>query len=331
MTMRYIRIVVVVVCAVFLLSGCYSQRPFVRGISRPDDNTRVVVSSPGYIKSKTFLGLTFGVSLIGAGGYAGYMLAPFQHQTANGLQPSNSANIAAGAILGAGVVLLTDAIMGNNGRTYENDYQKWVDKNNPEYKVFKLNRNGTFSMIKRDAGSAYRARTQMDLLDFKLAFPDSSRESAILQEGLPHLSRKELPEVVNVYAGNPTTEMFKKKYLDLSENFTQLMEARERYPDVPYDYEKAGVSLLKNMREVAMYYKTFPQSEYSTDVFNSVLGKLSPGDYGQLINIASEKVDNSLLRKVKIAHIMTFPITRLPGIAKAYPDITREEILNELY
>lgn len=329
--MRYIRFIVVMMCAVILLSGCYSHRPFLRGSSKPDYNTRMVFSSPGYIKSKTFLGLTFGVSLIGAGGYAGYKLAPFQHQTAEGLQPTNSANIAAGAIIGAGIALLTDAIMGRNKCTYENDYQKWLDKNNPEYKVFKLNRDGTFSVIKRDAENVYRAESLMDLLDFKLAFPNSQRESAILREGLPRLSRAELPEVVKVYAGNPTTEIFKKKYLDLSYNFTELMEARERYPDIPYDYEKEGISRLNNMREVAMYYKNFPQSEYSTDVFNYVLRKLPAEDYGQLINIASAKVDKSILRKVKLAHIMSFPIKKMLSVANAYSDITREDILNELY
>lgn len=314
-----------------LLGSCYTYSPVAYGYSKYDRNKRVRVERAGYVKKKTGWGVSFGIGLMGLGGYVGHNLAPFKEQKSDGSSPMAAANIAAGALVGAGISFLTDIIVGRNKvRPVPMGDKKWIERVNPNYKLLSGN-DSEFTLIHSNGDRSFDPSSAYDLLDFKQAYPNSPRENAVLKEGLPYVKREELPSVISAYASNPNIHQAKATYIERSRNFTELLEARNRYSDIDYDYEQNGVRRVSTMAEVHLYYKTFPQSQYASELFGFVRKQIPSRDLNQLIYMAPEHTDKSLLQESKVDYILSYPLAELKKAHSEYPDISAAEIMEKLY
>lgn len=328
--MKYTITIFKIAILAILFTSCYSLKPTASTLTSPDYNSRAKVRGPGYVKRKNAIGITFNVAMIGAGGYAGYALAPFKHETEQGKQPTHVANIAVGAIVGAGVSFLTDAIMGKDERIVAPDVDKWIKQVNPEYRRFEGDKYA-FSIIHSQADKSFVANNTTDLLDFKSAFPNSSRETELLQNTLSKISHSDLIAVITTYSENPSIVKYKEKYIDTSRSLTELLDGKRRYPDIKRDYESMSRTRLQDLNEVGLFYSTYPNSKYSNEIFKEQLKKIPKTDFARLVRIISPAVDKELVKQSKIDYICSFSdFNEVKAGMNRFQDISTKEILNEL-
>jgi hypothetical protein len=179
-------VIALTISAMFVLQSCYTSKP-TGSVTAPDYNKRVSVSNAKMKKKGNGLNVVFTVGLAGAGGYAGYQYLPLvQKQTATGHEPVRAANAAIGALSGAAISYLCDAIMGKNKTNPVVDPQQWIKKANPQYKL--LDGSGQyFTLIHPSAERNYTVEAYSDVLDFKKAFPNSAYAENVVNQSITNL------------------------------------------------------------------------------------------------------------------------------------------------
>ncbi len=323
--------------AIILLCGCYSKRPIVREISEPDYNSRVTVSEARYVKRKNILGFTLNIGIVGAGAYGGYMLSPFNKQDGMERTPIHSLNVGAGMLVGAGVVLLTDFIMGKN--TYHeiigDNPQKWINKVNKDYK-FLSGTNSDFTMINPDIEDEFQVSNIKDVEDFKNAFNNSQYTTKIVTNAAKNLYREELPELIKLYPTNRAVINAKTRYVQESNSVDDIVDSDRLYPETKLDIETMAFNkTLKsdNIYEHFRFFKFFPNSTRTTEVFKHGLKLIQKEkNYHDFLKSTPPTVDSTVLKEAQWAYIKSFEA--IDSIADAYyrfPNaVDKATVLNKL-
>lgn len=296
------------------LNSCYSYKP-IGSLSEMDANTRVTVKDAGYVKRKNALGLTLNVGIVGLGAAGGYALQPFSYQSGEVKKPNNLLNAGLGALIGAGAVLITDIYSAHNKVFVATDPQKWIKRVNRDYQYVSGDYND-FKMINPKIENSFQVATKQDAVDFKHAFPNSIRENEIFLQSLPKVLRKDLPELVEVYKGNANLDRAKEMYIKTSLTINDLMAAKQKYPTIDYDYEAKALTLINGIDESKSFFKYFPNSSHSSDVFKMGLEYVDDKDIPNYLLFATSNVNTEIVNKTKQKYIWSQ--TTLEQACKAY-------------
>lgn len=297
-----------------VLNGCYTYKP-IGSLSKMDANTRVNVKDAGYVKRKNALGFTLNVGIVGLGAAGGYALEPFSYQSGELKKPNNLLNAGLGALIGAGAVLITDIFSAHNKVIFAPDPQKWIKHVNRDYQ-YVSGGNNDFKMINPNIENGFQVETKQDAVDFKHAFPNSIRENEIFLQALQKVSRKDLPELIEVYKGNANLDRAKEMYIKNSVTIDDLMAAKQKYPTIDYDYEAKALTLVNGVDESKSFFEYFPNSSHSSDVFKIGLEYVDDKDIPNYLLFASPNVNTEIINKTKQKYIWSQ--TTLEQACKAY-------------
>jgi hypothetical protein len=281
-----------------VLQGCYTSKP-IGSVTTPDYNKRVSVSNTGMKKKGNELNVVFAIGLVGAGGYAGYQYLPLvQKQTATGHEPVRVANAAIGALSGAAISYLCDAIMGKNKTTPVVNPQQWIDRANPQYKF--LNGNGqNFTIIHSSAEQNYAVKNIQDVRDFQKVFPNSHYTDNMFQQATGNLRRDEFPELISLYPSNKHIEAAKSAYIKNSSSFGDALAAAQKYP--LQNADELCIPLITTTANAIDFSKQFPVSNYKKTAVINAFKQEDPTQtamqnlknaYGNIIYLTSDDLQN---------------------------------------
>lgn len=253
---------------VILSAACYTQKPHIQVDNTSilyDYNKKVSVKDASFIHKRSFIGKIVNVGVIGTGAYLGYAMAPFKQQVQFEKKPIDALNITSGALAGAGLILLTDLIMGNNTEKNitEKQIQSWISKANKDY--YYLNGNASnFTMIDSKIQSTYEVRNLQDVKDFSTVFPNSPYTDEVIKKSLSVLSREEWPTLIALFPTKEQILQVKKQYIEGSPTYDELIAALDRYPIEmnEVDREKLYLSHIANANDLMKFRKMFPNTPY---------------------------------------------------------------------
>ena len=257
--------IVLLTLSLNFLSSCYVNRPIALNTSEYDYNDRTEVRKVKFIKRKTSIGMAVNLGIVGAGGYAGYAISPFKYSSNNEMKSNVAANVAAGALVGTGVVLLTDWIMGKDQISEVHNYQDWINKAASDH-ILLRSYHDSLLLIKRSIETDYTVKNIRDVEDFKIAFSNSNREAAIFEEAITSLSRYELPRLIELYADNQNIVKAKEEYISSSEDMDSLKYALKKYGDMERLAEITAVKLVRSKADVDFFTDTWKNSQYNDSV-----------------------------------------------------------------
>lgn len=253
---------------VILSAACYTQKPHIQVDNTSilyDYNKKVSVKDASFIHKRSFIGKIVNVGVIGTGAYLGYAMAPFKQQVQFEKKPIDALNITSGALAGAGLILLTDLIMGNNTEKNitEKQIQSWISKANKDY--YYLNGNASnFTMIDSKIQSTYEVRNLQDVKDFSTVFPNSPYTDEVIKKSLSVLSREEWPTLIALFPTKEQILQVKKQYIEGSPTYDELIAAFDRYPIEmnEVDKEKLYLRHIANANDLIKFRKRFPNTPY---------------------------------------------------------------------
>lgn len=329
---KYIRLLVLFVIPLLLVS-CYVKKPMAYTVHKPDQNGRVIVDEPQLAKKKNFIGYTFDLGVIGGAAYGAYTLAPFVTQKAEGQKPINALNIAAGTIVGMGIVSFSDMIMGKNKRIKTNvDYHKWVKKANKDYNFLRKKDNG-FIMYSPLSEKNFVVSNLQDALDYKLAFSGGENENRVFDEATQKVLRNELPELIAAYSDNPNLSVAQKRYITESNNVRDYIAAKRLYNNISLNDEEEIYNRVGSNEEIAMFFELYPNSVYNTRLFELGLKRTNFEDIPPYVLSAPKNVDPEIIKKAEIKYLKSFHNVEkfLTVYTEKYPKImTKEDAIEYL-
>jgi hypothetical protein len=225
-------VITLMICAFIAMQSCYTSKPTGYAGS-PDYNKRVEVINAGMKKKSNGMNVVFTASLAGAGGFAGYQYLPLvQKQTATGQESVRAANAAIGALSGAALAYLCNAIAGKNKITPVFYPQQWIEKANPQYRLLNgANRN--FTLIHSSSERNFAVRNLQDVRDFKSIFPESSYEEDVVKQGLAVFTLADIKTLSGIYP--KYSDRIKARYVQLSltksTSFTEFKNKIALFPE----------------------------------------------------------------------------------------------------
>lgn len=308
------KIYVVALCvSTIMLQSCYTRKPVAGNISHPDYNKRIAVSGAKMKKKGNGLNIAFNIGLVGAGAYGGYQTNLIQKQTAEGKEPVHAANIAVGALAGASVAYLIDAIAGKNKKESISNPDEWIRKANKEYLLLerKSTYSDAFTIIHSSAERNYIVNNTQDVRDFKAVFPNSNYTDQMFQQAIKVLKRDEIPLLLDLYPDNRYVADARTKYIKESLFYDDAFIAAKKYPVTNAD--EYIYPLIRNVNNAISFVRAYPDTRYKKEAvilaFNDPIQSASDikdlhKDYGDFIFLSQNDLKNandSLKRNYYIA------------------------------
>lgn len=320
---KYIRFLAAPLCALILLPGCYTKRPYAPIISEPDYNSRVQVNGASYVKKKNAIGISVNIGVIGAGAYGGYALAPFKYQDGAEQKPVHALNAAAGALVGAGVVLLSDWIMGNNTQyAVMGNPQDWVQKVNKDYK-FLSGKNSDFTMINPMIESRFQVKNIGDVEDFKKGFPNSNYAERIVDLGIRNFSYSKLPELLSNYPSSPLAPRIKERYLELASTVEECIDAAKRYPELQAAAETKALAKVIDVPSARTFSSYFSKEKNENVMFQQCLAS-NISSYKDIVETFPTHPEANKLRSKILSKINS--VEEISNFMKKHPNFDKKSI-----
>jgi len=246
---------------VLLFGSCAVYKPDSGSLTSPDYDQRVQVSNAHYDKVLTPIGV--GSFLVGtaAGGYLGYTRTKNSNYFAeyNGTKKDNFS--IAGGVLGAFsgytlTYLLNKAVGWGNYKSSSNP-NNWIKNANKNFLLVRQTTNSNFTVMHKSAESIFTVKNIQDARDFSVVFKNSSYQNRIIDQGSSILPRTNLIEFINIYSTDANIPKAKFSFLDKSNGFDEILDAKIRYPIVKIEAEPKlvrNISTVSNLSDFKIHY-----------------------------------------------------------------------------
>lgn len=279
-----------------LLSSCTVYKPDSSGVSKADYNQRVEVSNPYFEKDLTIIGHTS--FLVGAtgGAFVGYSMGQnakmFSEFTPDQQKTASIGSAVLGAFVGYSTAYLLNNISGWGNKKYNPNPKDWIKKTNKDMLVLMATSN-KFNLINKNVEPTFTVKNIQDARDYSLVFKNSSHQNRVIDQGSTVLPRTDLIEFVNIYSTDPNISKAKFSFLEKSNGFDEILDAKIRYPIVKTDAEPKlvrNISTVSNLSDFKKHYSSSPQmneailkamNSNSSDQLPNIIALFNKADYQQ--------------------------------------------------
>lgn len=260
-----------------VLSSCVVNKPDASRVSTPDYNKRVTVYGAHYKKRPSALGISFVIGGTAAGGYLGYQSDWISYQDGGELKPLRPANAFLGALAGYTLTSLCNYALGQNKAVQASDPNQWVKKANKNYLLLSGS-GGELNLMHSSVEQRYTVRNIQDVRDFRYCFPNSPFAESVARQGAQTLGRSDLPELIALYPSSSSVQDMKSRYLSLSTDLDDFIEARNKYPELNADAERKAAGHVGTLGELRAFKQNFPNSPQANEVVSKLYLSLSRSD-----------------------------------------------------
>ncbi|MBK8843352.1 MAG: hypothetical protein IPO33_11130 [Saprospiraceae bacterium] len=192
--------------------GCVTFKPDSDSITSPDYNERKTITGAYYKGKLTPIGYGAVAASTLAGAFAGTQIDMVSYYQGESKHQVKAADIAIGSLVGFTASMLINAALGNKKIKPCTDPKEWLSKANKEY-LYLANSENTIDVMHRSVESKYTVGNIKDIIDFKLAFPQSSYSDVVVQQSIKSsgISRADYPTIIDLYPSSKYTVDVKKK------------------------------------------------------------------------------------------------------------------------
>lgn len=262
-------IIITIIVSVFL-SSCYVTQPDAY-TSNPDYNKRVSVTNARYYNQLSPVGAGTIVAGTATGMYWGYKSNMFTKYDGANQTKIAMVGMILGGFLGYYTSRYINKLFGWQKVTYPNNPQEWIQKSNPEYKLLTESSNQSFALIHPSAENQYKVKELKDAQDFALMFPNSSYSNNVAKQSANIVTREQIPEVIKLYPNSPELLDFKLRYLNLSKNISETVEAGKRYPEIRSQAEEKSLTKINNYDDLMVFRNNYPASKKMNQAIDGVV------------------------------------------------------------
>lgn len=303
--------IVLALSTCIFLTSCMTYKPDSTQIQKTGHNEVIYVYDPHYKKRPNAIGYgAMGLAAVG-GGYLGYTAdnGIFVRQDGDVRQPNRIANAATGALLGFATVNLTFHLSGMNKVKPSTNFQTWLnDTNNRSYVDCSEQLNSNLKKaIPRNMENTFKVSYINDVRMFYTAFGNSPRREEIFKQGVNVVKRTQIPELLLIDPRSIHVNAAKTRYFETSQTVTELLEAKQRFPETDFPTEKRASELVQSFSDAELFFKEFgAKSNYSNAVFDKVYPLCSIGETKKLVEIfpAAKNRGLAVERAISIAKNM---------------------------
>ncbi len=259
--MKKIHIIIILLATFF--SSCVVTRPDSNSIGTADYNKRVEVREAHYDRVLSPIGV--GSIAVGslAGAYAGYRSDMFTYNEGANRKQFSIGGALVGATLGFVATKYVNHIFGwGNVKTPANP-NEWIYKTNNEYLLLSQYSNTDFNLIHKSAELSYASKNIQDARDFAKVFPKSKNETSVVIQSGKVVSRSEIPELIGLFPTNPKNIDIKYRYLNLSSDIAECIEAKNRFPVIDTAAETLSLKYITSFSDVDEFEKNWESSRYN--------------------------------------------------------------------
>lgn len=244
--------------------GCVSFKPDSDSITSPDYNERKTISGAYYKGKLTPVGYGAVAASTLAGAFAGYKIDMISYYNGESKHQVKAADIAIGSLVGFTASMLINASLGNKKIKPCTDPKEWLTKANKEY-VYLANSENTIDVMHRSVESKYTVGNIKDIIDFKLAFPQSSYSDVVVQQSIKSsgISREDYPTIIDLFPTNRYTVDVKKQYIIKSNDLNTMVSAEKKYPNTGLDVEPHAALVVASCKDARLYQSIFKSGKFN--------------------------------------------------------------------
>ena len=273
-------------------------KPESSGVSSPDYNDRQSISNPHYVKRPNVVAYAGTLATTVGGAYGMYKFGPVTHQTPEGNQKLDAANIFLGALTGFAIGTAIQYAAGKNKRVPLDNAQNWIKKADDGLTVYNYQNERLVAIPKANTNN-YVVKELNDLKGYYRVFPQGGLKSDLYLKSLDIVKREELPEVVVLESNQALIDKAKYTYFDRSSSVDQLSEANQRYASFKYPLETKGIQLTKSYDDAKKMFTLVPSLKNKKGLYiNSLLTPYTPSEAKEMLQKIGK--DNFLLEEADV-------------------------------
>lgn len=270
-------------------------KPESSGVASPDYNDRQSISNPHYVKRPNVVAYAGTLATTVGGAYGMYKFGPVTHQTPEGNQKLDAANIFLGALTGFAIGTAIQYAAGKNKRVPLDNAQNWIKKADDALTVYNY-QNDRLVVIPKTNANNYVVKELNDLKGYYRVFPQGGLKSDLFLKSLDIVKRDELPEVVNLESNPTLFDKAKYTYFDRSSSVDELSEANQRYSGFNYPLETKGIQLTKSYDDSKKMFALAPSLKNKKGLYiNSLLTPYTQSEAKEMLQKIGK--DNFLLEE----------------------------------
>ncbi|MBV5311732.1 MAG: hypothetical protein JZU47_00465 [Prolixibacteraceae bacterium] len=241
-----------------LISGCVTYKPDSRGISHPDYNQRVSITSPHYDKVLTPIGVASITASTLSAGYAGYNSNLIRINDGANQTTSKIGNALIGATVGFGASYIVNRLLGWGKTKPANDPEQWLKKANRSYSL--ISYSDDLFAIPKNADEKYQIKNLEDANQFVTIFRPSRFEDDVFKSGIENLTRNDLPNLIRLFPNTKSNGIAKDKYIRTSPNYDEIVAASIKYSDLNQNYEEDFLTRISQCDHAIDFKKRYEGS-----------------------------------------------------------------------